>query len=136
MALDAHQASFQLDQASQAVHAIVAAAHKTAQFANNRAVAKHALALLNEFEQALRRAKVEQLPPLHALELEDHSLLFEWVLPGRRAGITLDPNPAQSGWFLLADDSRDKYETWGYLNTIDFAAIIQHMQQGIIPHSL
>jgi hypothetical protein len=128
--------NLQLEQESQDVQAIVAAAQATARFATNRLVAKRATALLNEFEQALRRVKVEQLPPLHALELDDHSLLFEWVLPGRRAGITIDPNPAQSGWFLLADDANGKCETWGYLASLDFAAIIQHIQQGIALPSL
>jgi hypothetical protein len=89
--------------------------------------AKRATALLNELEQALRRMNVEQLPPLHAVELEDHSLLFEWILPGRRASVALDPIPAQSGWYVLADDAIGKCLAWGDLSTLDWEKLINHM---------
>lgn len=85
--------------------------------------------MLNDLEQVLYRMNAVGLPSLHAAELADGSLLIEWLAPDRRVGLTLDPQPAQSGWYLLAEGAESCQE-WGYLDTLDWNKLIAHILTG------
>jgi hypothetical protein len=108
--------------------AIVSPTREVVLDARNRSVARQAASLLNELEQVLLDTAGNGLPALHAVELDDGSLLLEWVLPDRRTAITVDASPEHSGWYILAKDASGEHQTWGYLDALDIAALIKHMQ--------
>lgn len=126
LALDERQSHHRLLAQAPAAHHVTAAAHAAAERTANPLVARQARRLLNELEQVLYRMNAVGLPPLHAAELADGSLLLEWLAPDRRVGLTLDPQPAQSGWYLLADGAESCQE-WGYLDALDWNKLIAHI---------
>ncbi len=50
-------------------------------------------------------------------------------MPNRRAAITLEQNPTDSGWYLLSNEPGNQTETWGYMQSLDLAQIVNHMMQ-------
>lgn len=40
---------------------------------------------------------------MQALVTEDGSILLEWFAPHKRIGFSIEPDPAESGWFLVSD---------------------------------
>lgn len=130
LALDERQSQQRLLLQAPTAQRMTASAQVAARRASNPLVGRQAQQVLNELEQTIYRLDVTLLQPLHVVETEDGSLLFEWILPGRRASVALDPVPSQSGWYLLADDAVGKQQEWGDLSTLDWAKLINHMVAG------
>lgn len=129
MALDARQSSLLLRAQSLTTDSVLSAARSRLRSVTARVLVRLADKILNELEQILARIDASKLPPLQIFELEDGSLLIEWVMPNRRAAITLEQNSADSGWYLLSNEPGNQTETWGYLESLDLAQIVNHMMQ-------
>lgn len=129
MALDARQSSLLLRAQSLTTDSVLSAARSRLRAVTDRVLVRLADKILNELEQILARIDASKLPPLQIFELEDGSLLIEWVMPNRRAAITLEQNPTDSGWYLLSNEPGNQTETWGYMQSLDLAQIVNHMMQ-------
>lgn len=130
--LDARQSDQQLLIHTPLVSRVIAPAQDVARRASNRLLARQAEQLLNNLAQLLYHLGAVDLPPLHAVEVEDGALVFEWILSDRRAAVALDPVPAQSGWYVLGDESEVAVQSWGHLDTLDWSRLIAHIQQGLL----
>jgi hypothetical protein len=88
--------------------------------AKNPSVAKQARSLIlvlqntiNAFEKL--GFEVGTAPSLKAYEAEDESILIEWIYPNFRIGFTIEPNPRESGWYLVANEKIGNRRASGHL---------------------
>jgi hypothetical protein len=67
------------------------------------ALRDRAIRTIQSFETALGNATVDVATPALVLSvLEDHSVIIEWPLPGRRLGFALHESESDSGWFFAS----------------------------------
>jgi len=59
---------------------------------------------------------VGSLPSIQAFETEDQSIFFEWIFEHSRVGFTFEPNPEESGWFLVSDRTLGNVSASGLLS--------------------
>ena len=55
------------------------------------------------------------LPPLQFAWLEDDSLLIEWIFKDFRIGFSFEPNPNESGWYLVSNNKLEESSKSGEL---------------------
>ncbi len=60
--------------------------------------------LLNEIGVALRGVQGAS-GRMQALVTDDGAILLEWFAPHKRIGFSIEPDPAESGWFLVSDST-------------------------------
>jgi hypothetical protein len=56
------------------------------------------------------------LPRFRAVEEEDESVLIEWVFNNFRIGFTIEPNPGESGWYLVSTQALNEVGASGRLS--------------------
>ncbi|MEM7133447.1 MAG: hypothetical protein AAF702_44535 [Chloroflexota bacterium] len=61
---------------------------------------------------------------LHCYEFQG-SRNFEWISGKGRAGINIEVDPSQSGWYVVTPGGHSE---WGYLDTLDIEYIIHKLQ--------
>lgn len=71
--------------------------------------------ILDALCKTLDKIDTRKLPPVRAFEVEDDSLLIEWIFPHHRVGFNIEPDKQESGWFLVSDKSAQSINAWGYL---------------------
>jgi len=67
--------------------------------------AERLLQLIQDHVFSLRQMDFDlsHLPPIRALNVDDGSTLIEWVFRDFRIGFTVEPNPEESGWYLVSN---------------------------------
>ncbi len=75
------------------------------------------------------------IPQLQAHLLEDTSILFEWIFDDYRIGFNIDPNPRESGWFMLSNNNLGSINAYGLISGIDLDNQILWLLNFIISHS-
>ena len=75
---------------------LVARTHKS------ELIRKKAEGVIEKLRSYLRSVDTARIPNLRALILEDESLLLEWLLPGRRIGITIAEDAKDSDWYVVS----------------------------------
>ena len=43
------------------------------------------------------------LPHLHAFDVQDGSILIEWIFDDFRVGFSIEPVPTESSWYLVSN---------------------------------
>ncbi len=56
------------------------------------------------------------LPKIHAFNVDDGSILLEWVFDDFRIGFSIEPLETESSWFLITNEERDSISASGYLS--------------------
>lgn len=68
----------------------------------NQVIREQATELVRSLSRALATVDTNSLPPLHVFTEDDGSLFLEWMLPGKRIGVTIEENPDDSCWFIVS----------------------------------
>jgi len=100
---------------------LVREAWETSSKARNQKVGKQARTLLSLIQEVIGSFELSgfdlgSLPPFKAFEAEDESVYLEWIFEHARVGFALDPNPEQSGWFLVSDRTLGNANAAGLLS--------------------
>ena len=95
----------------------------------NQELAGQAGKILDRLQNALNKMNSGKLPPIHAFELEDSSILIEWMLPHQRMGFNLEVNPQESGWFLVTDASASDIQAFGSLSGANIDWLLEWLLQ-------
>lgn len=60
------------------------------------------------------------LPALNFNQLEDKSVLMEWIFKDFRIGFSIEPNPEESSWYLISNNKIDESTLHGLIVDKDF----------------
>lgn len=93
----------------------------------NQEVAKRTREILDGIEAELRGYDTAALPPVSISELEDESVLVEWVFDHFRTGFNLDVNPEESGYFLISDRLAGEIRNSGYLKGLRLRPLVRSL---------
>lgn len=78
---------------------------------------------------------LSNLPPLHAFLVNDDSILFEWIFGDYRVGFSIEPNPDDSGWYLVSNKNLGEISASGYLAGVDTKNLITWLLSFIFSNS-
>jgi hypothetical protein len=67
---------------------------------------------------------LSHLPLLHAFNVEDGSVLIEWIFASYRIGWSVEPDPRESSWYLVSNKDLGEISASGYLSSIDARRLI------------
>jgi hypothetical protein len=106
----------------------------------NKSVAKDAnrmLAILQEMVSTFHQFQfdVHDIPPLQAFVADDGAALFEWIFKDYRIGFNIEPNPKDSGWFLVTNRNLGEISASGFLSGIEVNPLILWLLNFILSHS-
>jgi len=95
----------------------------------NPSVAKQLKRLLSTIQRMITLTQrqgvyVGQIPPLHAFEAADGSVLLEWILPDFRAGFNIEANTEDSGWYLVSSKKLGDIAVSGQLSPMEVVVAI------------
>jgi hypothetical protein len=82
--------------------------------------------MIEEIVRALMATGVEvqNLPPVRASLEEDGSVLIEWMTQDFRLGFNIEPNPTDSGWYVVTSKRIGETGAHGFLSSTDKANLI------------
>jgi len=63
------------------------------------------------------------LPPLQAFNVDDGSVLIEWIFSNFRIGFNIEPNPEDSGWYLVSSKNLGEVSASGYISNINISPL-------------
>jgi len=75
------------------------------------------------------------LPPLKAFNLEDGSVLIEWIYPDFRVGFSIEENKKESGWYLVSNKKLGEISASGFLESIDINRLVLWLLNFVISNS-
>ena len=80
---------------------------------------KRLLFVIDRLIEAARhlRADLRHIPPLHAYQSEDGSVLVEWIFPDFRIGFNIESNQEDSGWHLVSNKRLGEVTASGQLTS-------------------
>jgi len=123
-----------INQSSASFHYVVEilkTARKTANELTDKIIIDQSQLLLgaiDEFLTATYSAQVVSpalLPALQAFWTEEGSLVLEWIMPNCRLGFSLDPNPAESSWYLITDATLGEIAASGFLQIATLKPLVR-----------
>lgn len=106
----------------------------------NQSVAKEARRLLAAIHEMISSFQhfgfdLDYLPSLHAFNVEDESILVEWIFNDFRIGFTIEPNPRDSGWYLVSNRNLGEISASGYITGLDIKNVILWLLNFILSNS-
>ena len=63
-----------------------------------------------------RGVDLEHLPHLHAFDVQDGSILIEWIFDDFRVGFSIEPIPSESSWYLVSNAKLGDIGESGYIS--------------------
>lgn len=75
------------------------------------------------------------LPSLQAFNVEDGSILTEWIFRDFRIGFNIEPNPDDSGWYLVSNKNLGEISASGYISGVDIKNILLWLLNFILSNS-
>lgn len=92
-------------------------------------IATEARKLLSVFQEIFSMFRdfdidLGHLPPLHAFNTDDESLLIEWIFRDFRVGFTLEVKQEESGWYLVSNKNLGEISASGYISNIDVKKLV------------
>jgi len=91
--------------------------------ANNQQVTREAERLVSIAQELIATLKqvgldVARLPPLRGFNVDDGSILFEWISDNYRIGFSIEPDPKDSGWYLVSNENLGDVSASGHTSAI------------------
>ena len=88
------------------VRNLIAPAWNAVEQVEDQNVADGARRILSIFSEAIltfqrRGFDLGHLPQLHAFDVQDGSILIEWIFDDFRVGFSIEPIPSESSWYLV-----------------------------------
>ena len=93
----------------------------------DRSIAKRAHEILDAIEAELRTYDAAALPSIGIAELDDESIIIEWVFDHFRTGFNLESHQQESGYFLVSDSSAGEIRSSGYLKGLRLRPLIRSL---------
>ena len=94
---------------------------------NNKQVANFARNMVLNIQEAIDSFKaigfaIDYLPRLQAFNVDDGSVLIEWIFENFRIGFSIESDLKESSWYLVSDSCLGEISASGYLseNESDF----------------
>lgn len=90
------------------------------------AKAQDILRIIQEMIELFQRRgfELDHLPPLHASAGADGSIMVEWAFSDFRIGLSVDPVPDDSSWYLVSSESLGAIAASGYLSGIELQKLL------------
>ena len=107
----------------------------------NKEVAKETQKLLFIIQKTIFLFKhagfdLSNVPPLHTINVDDGSVLIEWIFNDFRIGFSIEPNKEDSSWYLVSNKKLGEINISGYISTnIDIEMLISKLINFIISNS-
>ncbi len=106
----------------------------------NKEVVWEARQLLQNILEAMLQVQgmsvdLSSLPELSVVSVADGSILIEWVFPGFRVGFTVEPDPKESGWYLVSTQNFGGINASGYMSGIDTKKLLTWLFYFIVSFS-
>lgn len=103
---------------------IVRSAWDTVRQTENQEIAQEARELLSIIREMITYshqlgADLSHLPPLQAFNVDDGSILIEWIFSDFRIGFSIEPNSEDSGWYLVSNERLGEISAFGFTSSID-----------------
>jgi hypothetical protein len=91
----------------------------------DRNISEKAGNLLSLLRRLLRvQGDISYLPPLSAFNVEDGSLLIEWVFEHFRVGFSFETAIEESSWYIVSDSTLGDISAGGYLRGINLEQLL------------
>jgi hypothetical protein len=75
------------------------------------------------------------LPPLRAFNVDDGSVLLEWIFEDYRIGFSIESELQISSWYLVSNTNLGEIGASGYLSRVDIQSLILWLLNFVISHS-
>ena len=88
--------------------------------------ARETLKSIQEKIDTLIKYKIDilYLPKIRAFNVDDGSILLEWIFEDFRIGFSIEPIDAESSWYLVTSQKYGEISASGYISDINFKNII------------
>ena len=95
-------------------------ARETIKLTENQDVANESTNLLLLIQDVLKNFQLMEfdigyIPQLRAFNVDDGSVLLEWVYKDFRLGFTIEPISQESGWYIITNEKLGNISASGYL---------------------
>jgi hypothetical protein len=99
--------------------------------------ARRLLSAIQELMSAFRQFQFDlgHIPQLHAFRADDGSVLLEWVFGDYRIGFNIEPDPQDSGWFLVTNRNLGEITASGFISGIRLNRLILWLLTFMLAHS-
>jgi hypothetical protein len=92
-------------------------------------VARRARELLSTIQETIApfgqlRAGLERFPPLWASNVDDGSVLIEWIFSDFRIAFSIEPDAKESSWYLVSNENLGGVRALGYTSDVDMRMLI------------
>ena len=119
---------------------LIKSAWDTIQKTINDNVAKEAnklLTIVQELTSSFQEVGFDlcYLPQLRAFNVEDGSVLIEWIFANFRIGFTVETDPEESGWYLVSNKNLWEISASGFISNIDIEKLILWLLNFILSNS-
>lgn len=113
---------------------LIQQAWRTIQRVGNQEIKKQAeriLTMIQETAATMQEAgyDLSHLPPLRAFPDDDGSVLIEWIFNNFRVGFNIEPDPEESGWYLVSDMNLEGYNISGNVSDANLRRVIPSLVQ-------
>ena len=83
-----------------------------------------------------REVDLGHLPQLHAFDVQDGSMLIEWIFDDFRIGFSIEPTPTESSWYLVSNAKLGDIGESGNIsqNEFDTQNLISELLAFVISH--
>jgi len=78
---------------------------------------------------------IDALSPLRASLPEDGSVSLEWISPDFRLGFNIEPNPDDSGWYIVTSKRLDEIGAYGVLSGLNSRGLIDLVLNFVLSNS-
>jgi hypothetical protein len=107
---------------------------------DNKDIARRARKLLSSIQEIISifqkvRLDLSYIPPLRAFEADDGSVLFEWSFRDYRIGFSIEPDPQESGWYLITNQNLGEISAAGHISGVNLQTLIIWLFSFIIMNS-
>ncbi len=75
------------------------------------------------------------IPKLYGYVAKDSAILLEWTSEKFRAGVSIEPNEADSGWYLITDRDLGEISTSGHLALSSAEAVLRKLIRFVIENT-
>jgi hypothetical protein len=118
----------------------IKSALKVIRLAENQDVAREARNLLLLIQDTISNFQrfgfdMSYLPQLLAFNVDDGSVLLEWVSKDFRMGFSIEPDSRDSGWYLVTNRNLGEISASGYTSQINIHPLILWLLNFILANS-
>ena len=121
-------------------HNLIRPAWKAVWLTENQEIANEARRVLLVIQETITtfqhfRFDLSYLPELRAFNVDDGSILIEWIFDDFRVGFSIGPDMQESSWYLVSSKNLGEISASGYIPKTDIKDLILWLINFVISHS-